>query len=73
MTKLISLSAIALILGVVGADARPRPANEAAYNGIQRVSPTVDRAGWRQTQHGWDHSCFNINLPSQFACSANGG
>jgi hypothetical protein len=72
-TKLISLSAIVFILGVAGADARHRPANEAAYYGIQRISPTVDRGGWRQTQSGWDHSCFNINLPSQFACSANGG
>jgi hypothetical protein len=70
MTKLISLSAIVLIFGVVGADARHRPANEAAHYGIQRVSPTVDDV-WRLTQHGWDHSCFNINLPDQFACSAN--
>jgi hypothetical protein len=72
MTKLIGLAAIVLILGVVGADARHRPANEAAHYGIQRVSPTVDRDGWRLTQHGWDHSCLNINLPEQFACS-NGG
>ena len=72
MTKLIGLSAIVLILGVVGADARHRSANEAAHYGIQRVSPTVERNGWRLTQHGWDHSCLNINLPEQFACSANG-
>jgi hypothetical protein len=72
MTKLISLSAIVLILCVAGADARQRPANGAAHYGIQRVSPTVDRDGWRLTQRGWDHSCLNINLPSQFACSGNG-
>jgi hypothetical protein len=73
MTKLISLSAIVLVLGVVGAEAQHQPANEAADYGIQRALPTVDRDGWRPTQQGWDHSCFNINLPEGFVCSSGNG
>jgi hypothetical protein len=73
MMKLIGLSALALILNVTGANARHRPTNETTYYGIQRISPTVDSAGWRLRRSGWDHSCFGTNLPSQYACSANGG
>jgi hypothetical protein len=72
MIKLIGLAAIATILSVTGAEARHRPANETPYNGIQRLSPTVDRDGWRLTPHGWDHSCFDIG-PAMYACSENGG
>jgi hypothetical protein len=70
MTKLIGLSAIAIILGTAGADAQYRPAHHTPYYGIHRLSPTVDRGGWRlrNSAIGWDPSCLNINLPSMFAC-----
>jgi hypothetical protein len=72
MTKLIGLSAIAVILSTAGADAQHRPAYVTGHYGIHRLSPTADR-GWRLRSNaiGWDPSCFDINLPSMFACSAN--
>ena len=36
----------------------------------------VDCQGWRlrSSTIGWDNTCFNLDyLPSQFACSSNGG
>jgi len=73
MTKLIGLSAIAVILSTVGADAQYQSAYHSAYHGIHRLSPTVDRGAWRLRSNatGWDPSCLNIDLPSEFACSAN--
>ena len=46
------------------------------WNGLRRSidGDLVDRDGWRFRNGQWDNSCFNLlYLPSQFACSTNGG
>jgi hypothetical protein len=73
MTKLIYLSAVAVVLSTAGADARHRYANEPAYYQVYRNAPIVEQDGWRLRGNatGWDHSCLNIAEPAMFACSAN--
>jgi hypothetical protein len=48
-----------------------------APHGHFRASPEgdlIDQNGWRLRNGVWDNTCFNLAyLPSQFACSSNGG
>ena len=45
MTKLMSITAITLMLSTAGALARHAHWNPAAHYGTERISPTVDRDG----------------------------
>ncbi len=83
---LVVLTLFTLVVCGTAAAAKPKaashhvarhPMHYAAPHGHLRASPDgdlVDEHGWRLRNGTWDNTCFNlIYLPSQFACSSNGG